>query len=123
MSHPMRDVWIEMISCSNATKRDTSHPMRDVWIEIMSNQTPASKSSCHIPCGMCGLKLLAFGVWYMFAGSHPMRDVWIEIIFSQRKEEALWSHPMRDVWIEISGVFVTFACEHGHIPCGMCGLK
>ena len=79
-----------------------SHPSRDVWIEILLIMTAHFWPWSHIPRGMCGLKSLNQQLIALAQGSHPSRDVWIEIHGRELPFQfAMESHPSRDVWIEM----------------------
>ncbi len=56
-----------------------SHPSRDVWIEIMSVKIGEHEYTSHIPHGMCGLKSPGLPGGNNVYTSHPSRDVWIEM--------------------------------------------
>ena len=122
MSHPTRDVWVEIYVSEFNQCLNSSHPTRDVWVEILRSYRAAleaqvtSHTGCvsrnstatsirfdsfvtsHTGCVSRNLSHLFFSA---LRKSHPTRDVWVEIWDFCIKEDNLLSHPTRDVWVEI----------------------
>ena len=102
MSHPTRDVWVEIRTTSRAVKRDRSHPTRDVWVEIVWDAEKCcwKKVTSHTGC-VSRNSLFDGGDMEDYA-SHPTRDVWVEIFCNIFPKTIALSHPTRDVWVEMN---------------------
>ena len=101
MSHPTRDVWVEIYQTAVWRNRSTSHPTRDVWVEMVffAKDFETSTVTSHTGC----VSRNEMSNEYAFFGllSHPTRDVWVEIIKMTSHIRDFLSHPTRDVWVEI----------------------
>ena len=102
MSHPTRDVWVEIQYWLLFRSQTWSHPTRDVWVEIQVGDVVFFKGTVtsHTGCVSRNISNVD-GMTDDEVTSHTgcvSRNIYMAYNINIRHQ----SHPTRDVWVEMS---------------------